>query len=275
MPTINGVLNKVNPLKSPLVINGTQTRVVNGLRHSGYDKWQMRWNGNQFAPPDKDSALYLPGVPGFGSTTFDYSGNGNDGTITGATWKRTGQGLWYLDFDGGDDLVTISDADSLSFITGGMTLIIWVNRDNDNRKDPLIVKYPTGDADNEYILSFESNGRLYFWVYDESETGFRGRYAPDFDSGTWRMVAATWDGGTANSGAKIYVDAIQTDTTDFSAAGFTAMENKDGDVLIGRATAGIVAYADCQLALPRIIARELAIAEIAGIRNQERHLFGV
>ncbi len=81
MPTINGVLNEVSPFKSPLVINGERARVVNGLRHSGYDKWRMGWNGHHFAPPDVGSVLYLPGVPGFGSTIFDYSWNFSDSGI--------------------------------------------------------------------------------------------------------------------------------------------------------------------------------------------------
>ena len=70
--TINGVINKVAP-KTQISVNGAAFSGINGIRQYGYDKWGMTWNGNHFAPPDVGSVLYLPGVPGAGSTILDYS----------------------------------------------------------------------------------------------------------------------------------------------------------------------------------------------------------
>ena len=60
-----------------------------------------------------------------GTILNDYSGNANNGTISGATWA-TGHDGGALSFDGADDWVTIADSASLD-LTTGMTLEAWVN----------------------------------------------------------------------------------------------------------------------------------------------------
>ena len=44
---------------------------------------------------------------GSGTTLHDTSGNGNNGTIYGATWKQLSNGKWALYFDGVDDYVSM------------------------------------------------------------------------------------------------------------------------------------------------------------------------
>ena len=58
---------------------------------------------------------------GSGATVFDSSGNGNHGTISGATRNSSGQFGAALDFDGANDLVTVPDSNSLD-LTSGMTV---------------------------------------------------------------------------------------------------------------------------------------------------------
>jgi hypothetical protein len=61
---------------------------------------------------------------GTGSVLTDSSGNGNDGTIPGATWTTAGRNGGALTFDGVNDLVTIADKSFLD-LTTGMTLEAW------------------------------------------------------------------------------------------------------------------------------------------------------
>ena len=63
---------------------------------------------------------------GTGTTVYDSSGNGNNGTITNATWTTSGKYGDALVFNGTNALVTIPDAASLH-LTTGMTLEAWVN----------------------------------------------------------------------------------------------------------------------------------------------------
>ena len=57
----------------------------------------------------------------------DASGNGNAGTVTGATWSTRAASAGALSFDGVNDLVIVPDAASLD-LTTGMTLEAWVCR---------------------------------------------------------------------------------------------------------------------------------------------------
>ena len=61
---------------------------------------------------------------GSGTTVSDLSGNGNNGTITGATWTSQGQFGNALDFTP-PSWVTVNDSNSLD-LTSGMTLEAWV-----------------------------------------------------------------------------------------------------------------------------------------------------
>ena len=92
---INGVSNRVAPL-TRTVINGATVVNQNGLGlPREYNKWNMRWNGYSFAPPEVGCVLYLPGHPGFGSTILDYSNTFYDSglnTSEGISATETGIG---------------------------------------------------------------------------------------------------------------------------------------------------------------------------------------
>ena len=62
-----------------------------------------------------------PMKEGTGSSIADLSGNGNTGTITGATWVKTTGGDSCLSFDGTDDYVDCGNNASLSMGTGDHT----------------------------------------------------------------------------------------------------------------------------------------------------------
>jgi fibronectin type 3 domain-containing protein len=63
---------------------------------------------------------------GTGTTVIDSSGNGNTGTISGATWTASGKYGNALVFNGRSSIVTINDSPSLH-LTTGMTVEAWVN----------------------------------------------------------------------------------------------------------------------------------------------------
>jgi hypothetical protein len=63
---------------------------------------------------------------GSGTTVIDASGNGNTGTISGASWVTSGKYGTALSFNGTNNWVTIPDNASLD-LTTGMTVEAWVN----------------------------------------------------------------------------------------------------------------------------------------------------
>jgi YD repeat-containing protein len=64
---------------------------------------------------------------GSGSAVADSSGEGNDGTVSGASWTEGRFGA-ALEFDGADDYVEIPDDDSLD-LTDSFTVSAWVKLD--------------------------------------------------------------------------------------------------------------------------------------------------
>ncbi len=58
--------------------------------------------------PDASTVLWLPCQEGSGTTVWDKSGQGNNGTISESTWVRLNSGIWVLNFDGDNDKITCS-----------------------------------------------------------------------------------------------------------------------------------------------------------------------
>ncbi len=98
--------------RPPIAIN---SEMVHGVTINGYD----------YPPCPSGAVLHMPGLPGQGATIWDRSRGGNHGTIIGATWRRLPSGLWYLHFDGDDNINCGSDA-SLDLGTGPFSIWLWV-----------------------------------------------------------------------------------------------------------------------------------------------------
>lgn len=136
-----------------------------------------------------------------GNIVYDLSGNGNNGTIYGATWKK-GPLLGSLYFDGVDDYVKVHDSVSLD-ITKAITI------------EALI--YPiTGDVRINFIskpLAYRlirySDNRIYF------QLSLDGNWAQNWLVGNtiiplnkWTHVVGTYDSSLASNRAKIYVNGV-------------------------------------------------------------------
>ena len=92
-------------------------------------------NGNLSAPSAQASAVVTAAPPvglvaaygfdeGTGTAVADSSGNGNGGTVSGATWA-VGKFGTALSFDGVNDIVNVADSASLD-LTTGMTIEAWL-----------------------------------------------------------------------------------------------------------------------------------------------------
>ena len=75
---------------------------------------------------------------GSGSTAYDSSENGNDGTIYGATWSNDGMLNGSMYFDGSDDYVNIPNDSSLQ-LTDSMTIMVWIRFESGGNWNPRII----------------------------------------------------------------------------------------------------------------------------------------
>ncbi len=172
---------------------------IRGIGLTGSRVTGFHWNGHRFPPPPADCVLYLPGYPAQGSTIQDFSGQGNNGTITGATWKRLPSGLWYLDFDGNDDYITLGSASVLNFTSGDFSILAWINIDSTGNSQQHIFGrgLDTTDGYSFWINGVPGTAQLYFRTSqaaaDQDSFGDAGTLPLD----GWLLVGVSRSGATA------------------------------------------------------------------------------
>jgi len=240
---------------TPVEING---RMVHGVNINGYD----------YPPANPSSVLYTPGLPGQGSTIWDMSKEGNDGTLVGATWVRLASGLWVVYFDGLDDSVDygagIGDAATEFWAS------TWFCLDTD---------FPSGSHMNLWNKRLDGDNAL--WVTLNNANGQVVLYQRD--SGNWKVTLgsgvgyASWTAGiwynifvskSTTNGARLRVNGDVARTS----ADTTAVPN-GGNIKAGEYGTGEDLTA--KLALLQIGLTGLSSSEEVGFYQRERHLLGV
>ena len=171
---------------------------------------------------------------GSGTTVTDQSGNGNNGTITNATWATTGKYGGALQFNGTNARVDIPNAASLDFTTG-MTLEAWVDPStvNSNWRD-VIYK----GNDNYYLSATSTNA-------SKPDAGLigGGTYADAYGSSAltangWTYLTETYDGANV----RLYVNGTLAATTAHTGAISTSTNPLQigGDSIYGQYFTGMI-----------------------------------
>ncbi|MFW0862567.1 MAG: DUF2341 domain-containing protein [Candidatus Komeilibacteria bacterium] len=130
---------------------------------------------------------------GFGTTAYDSTGYGNDGTITGASWIQNGASGRALSFDGVGNYVNVGNDASLN-ITDEFSISTWIKLDQTSPlayADPAIIgNYNSTTAgQRKFLLSYRSwssSKGIAFYVADASNN-LVGAYRED-----WSPTADTW-----------------------------------------------------------------------------------
>jgi subtilisin family serine protease len=167
-----------------------------------------------------DPRAYWRFNEGSGAVASDSSGNGNAGTIYGASWvSGSPDSTTALSFDGVNDFVEVPTDVSLSPRTV-VTVEAWVRLAEITTRNPNIVS-----KDHEYFLGYEtSTGRLRHGIHT-SGWNVRVSSSAVLPIGTWVHVAMVYDG----SQMRFYMDGTLTDT--FALSG--EINQEVSDVVIG------------------------------------------
>lgn len=222
---------------------------------------------NLYAPKAGDGCvLWLPGQDdAYSSTIRDRSGQGNHGTITGATWVKNEQGFWVLSFDGDNDGVVTSVAGATSI--NPVTFVCWFKQSAtiaaDSRKGFAAVSGWYIDVRSLYeVRMVTSAGTARFRLDDFNLTSLLFQFfAFTYDNATDTFVY--YRNGAMGSSTQL--GTAPTGDISYSANTYFYMGNNNG---LGGFFPGIVC-------LPHITNQVLSATEILGIYNQERYLFGV
>jgi glucose/arabinose dehydrogenase/chitodextrinase len=138
---------------------------------------------------------------GTGTSVADASGNGNTGTINGATWVVAGKYGAALSFDGTNDLVVINHSSSLSFSTG-MTLEAWVLPTAAQSGWRTLIQKEV-DA---FFLHASGGGAALQPTAGGTFNGSVDYFAPTaLAVNTWSHVALTWNGSTM----RLYINGVE------------------------------------------------------------------
>ena len=189
---VNGVLVSSRPVtgrigatSGPLQIGGNSiwgewfAGLIDNVRVYNHALLPAEIQANMTAPVTATSpAPYGTGLvaaysfdEGSGTTVSDASGNGNVGTVRGATWSSEGEFGGALSFDGVDDLVTVTDSAALQ-LSISMTLEAWVLPVTLDRQHWRTV-----------VLKEGSNALAYA-LYADTDTGPHGHVFTDIEYAT-------------------------------------------------------------------------------------------
>jgi chitodextrinase len=190
------------------------------------------------AVPAKAQTTGLVAAYGFdevsGTTAIDISGNGNNGSISGAGRTTSGMYGGALVFNGTIAVVTVSNSASLD-LTTGMTIEAWVN--------PSVVNSAWRDA----IYKGKDNYYLEVTTTSGSAPGVGGTFrtsdkilygAAALPTNTWTHLAGTYDGNTV----RLYVNGTQVASAAQTGSMATSTNPLQigGDSLYGQFFQGII-----------------------------------
>ena len=161
---------------------------------------------------------------GSGTTVYDLSGEGNDGTLTNgtaydSTLPENDMGKFFK-LDGSNDYINVGDAGTLD-ITGDMTISCWVSlgsAENGNFAVILSKRY-NSDSTTPFTMFFDDRGsgngvNRFGWYMGNSSTSIGAQADSNFDGvyDKWDHVVGTVSGTTMS----LYVNGVLSTTATFS-----------------------------------------------------------
>ena len=206
---------------SPIIVPKTAEITVSRQTGLGIDNYDL----DDIYSPDTDlwksvvldlgSPKYPPRVAAAPTRYwFDRSRYRNNGTIIGAIWKQLPSGVWVMQFDGTDDVVTIASNAVLAPGTSDFSILVWTKVDSTGTGyDYLYTQIGTNQNFALWIANITNLFEL--WTrWDASNTTLKTLGAVNYRDNTWHLFGGVWDRDGNLTG---YVDGVAIDTGDISA----------------------------------------------------------
>ena len=153
---------------------------------------------------DNSSVGYWSMNEGAGSTIYDGSGNGNNGTPTGnplPSWV-TGKYGAALQFDGLQNYVQVSDSPTLRGMSA-LTVALWFNASSWSPTYYGLLSKWTSGTSRYYLLGYPNGQKLYFYISNGTTAESITTPLPTLNQ--YHLLVATFQGGQY---LKIFVDGI-------------------------------------------------------------------
>jgi len=210
---------------------------------------------------------------------------GNDGTATNATTKivipegstegRDNQGFLLSDTTsitngirlyGNGEYIEIPTSESLTFGDSvgdkPFSIEFWGKAEAGAVRPFYVWKAVSNRSDAEY-WAYVTTSQLLFYIGDSSSSHRLGRYEnKDVRDGNWHHYVFSYDGSGVVGGLKIYYDSARVDDSSDSLGSYTAMQNENLPIVIGRVGTDGTDYADGLMDEFRIYQKELSASEV-------------
>ena len=161
--------------------------------------------------------------PGSGSTWTDLTGNGNNGTISGATWSATDGGIF--DFDGSNDTVQVAHNSSLSLSTSVQrTVQVWVKFDALpalNAQIPVFGKLSSSFAFDGYWAGLFSNGGVVRCVTNGTSIQRVSNSTLTISINTWYLYTFISRITSTTNTTKVYINGTEYITATHGTDGYS------------------------------------------------------
>jgi hypothetical protein len=148
---------------------------------------------------------HLQGDPETPTSNKDSTLNQNNPTFNGAMSLNdqvAGEIDGSIDFDGGDDFISVANSESLNF-TNSLTIEAWINLTSfGSGTDVDIILRKGEDNPNNYQLAI--NDQKLALTIEEDDGGGLNSFT-NLSMTTWYYVAGTWNGTTR----KVYIDGLE------------------------------------------------------------------
>lgn len=221
-------------------------------------------------------AASRPSYPGTGTTWYDVSGRGNNGTlVNGVEFSATRGGSFI--FDGVDDRVSLGNLSSFNFGMNDFTVDVFVYIDNSitvGNYASLVTKKGIAAANAGFSLYFKTDTGKFLWSTANGTNSMEIWSSNTFNSlkGKFAHVVMVRQGGSVNNGC-FYVNGIYESIS--SGASIVDVSNSyDLTIGVGSNLSSNTLFKG-QIPVVKIYNRALTPAEITQNFNALRGRYGI
>jgi hypothetical protein len=195
-----------------------------------------------------------------GTTATDYSGNGNNGTLTNGPIWTPGQLGGALSFDGVNDWVDIGNPNILNPVNA-ISVCAWVKTPAPTPTIQMVVN--KDDAGFQYVLRITGSGQMFFRVSNAATTVFPSITGnTTLLANTWYHACGTYT-NAGNGAVNLYLNGIADATT--VTGSITMANNNNRHVAIGNRYSALDFPFSGVIDDVRIYNRELSASDVAAL----------
>lgn len=249
------------------VLQSTFTTVTQAL--NGYTNNPDKMAVNRDYPTISTDGLvfiadagFTPSYPRTGATWYDVSVNGALGTITGATYSSSNEGVLVFDAANSDRVLVPNDTPI--DLTTSATVIVWVKFSSIGSDMAIVdksdVTFPFSTFTYGYSLFVDSIGYPYFAIGTGSDS-YSVYSTSILTPATWYQIAGTYNASTST--LNLYVNGSLVAGPVACSPGGNIASSSARSLLIGSASLVIKNFTDGSIAIVQIYNRDLSATEIS------------